>query len=167
MARASISFAAIVDASATQRLLRDRVRGLRVTVDDEPYPARGDRVAIVAARGPSFVSSAEFIATAEVRSADLGDLTLRHRVVAPTGHAVPLEALPALRLTAGWTHARLGAMRNTAVRCTERDFERIEAALLQAALRLGPGPKRPAHRRPRTPGRRALIAGRAAAGRRP
>ena len=167
MAKTSRSFAAIVDASATQRLLRDRVRGLHVVVGDEQYPMRGDRVALVAARGPSFVSTAEFIATAEVRSADLGDLTLRHRVVAPTGHAVPLEALPALRVSAGWTHARLGAMRTSAVRCTERDFERVEGALLQAALRFGPGPKRPAHRRPRTPGRRALIAGRAAAGRRP
>jgi hypothetical protein len=167
MAKTSRSFAAIVHASAVKRLVRDRVRGLHVTVDDEQYPTRGDRVALVATHGPLFLSTAEFIATAEVRSADLGDLTLRHRVVAPKGHAVPLDALPALRVSAGWTHARLGALRTAAVRCTERDFERVEGALLHAALRFGPGPKRPAHRRPRTPGRRALIAGRAAVGRRP
>ena len=167
MAKAFSTFVAIVDAGATERLRRDRVRGLRVTVADEQPPSSGDRIAIVATRGPSFVSTAEFIATAEVRSAHLGELTLRHRVVAPTGHTVPLRALPALRVTAGWTHAGLGAMRTSAVRCARRDFERVEAALLRAALRFGPGPKRPAHRRPRTPGRRALIAGRAAVGRRP
>jgi len=167
MAKTSRSFAAIVDASATRRLLRDRVRHLHVSVAGEQCPTRGDRIALVATRGPWFVSTAEFIATAEVRSADLGALTLRHRVVAPKGHAVPLDSLPALRVSAGWTHARLGALRTEAVRCTERDFERVEGALLQAALRFGPGPKRPAHRRPRTPGRRALIAGRAAVGRRP
>jgi hypothetical protein len=167
MAKTSRSFAAIVDASAVKRLLRDRVRGLHVTVDVEPYPTPSDRIAIAATRGPLFVLTAEFIATAEVRSADLGDLTLRHRVIAPAGHAVPLDTLPALRVSAGWTHARLGALRTSAVRCTERDFARVEGALLQAALRFGPGPKRPAHRRPRSPGRRALIAARVAAGRRP
>jgi hypothetical protein len=167
MAKTVGSFVAIVDASATKGLLRDRIRRLRVAAPDEHYPSPGDRIGLIAARGPSFVATAEFIATAEVLSADLGELTLRHRVVAPTGHAVSLAALPALRVAAGWTHARLGALRADVIRCSPRDFERIEDALHQEALRFGPGPKRPLHRRPRTPGRRALIAGRAAVGRRP
>jgi len=167
MAKSFTCFVAIVDAGATVRLLRDRVRSVRITLADEPHPASGDRIAFVATHGPRFVSTAEFIATADVRSADLGELALRHRVVAPTGHAVSPEALPALRVAAGWTHARLGAMRGSAVRCTPRDFERVEEALLREARRFGPKPTRPTHSRPRTPGRRALIVGRAAVGRRP
>ena len=52
------------------------------------------------------------------------------------------------------------------MRTGARVLERIEAALLTLAHRYGPAPKPPAHRRPRTPGRRALIAGRAAVRRR-
>jgi two-component system, NarL family, sensor histidine kinase UhpB len=73
-----------------------------------------------------------------VRAETVGELLLRRRVLAPAGHAIPLEALPELRIAAGWTHERLGSLRARVVRCTGRDYERVEAALLRAALRFGP-----------------------------
>lgn len=167
MAKSFATFVAIVDRTAAAALLRDRVRDLHLALPEAHGPVPGDRVAILATAGPSFVSSAEFIATAQVRTVTGGDLSLRHRVLAPTAHRVALSALPTLRVAAGWTHERLGALRGSAVRCTAGDFERVDVALLQAARRFGPAAKRPAHRRPRTPGRRALLAGRAAVGRRP
>jgi hypothetical protein len=167
MAKSFATFVAIVDRTAAAALLRDRVRDLHFAHSDAHRPAPGDRIAILATGGPSFVSAAEFVATALVRTVTGGDLTLRHRVLAPTAHRVALSSLPTLRVAAGWTHERLGALRGSAVRCTAGDFERVEGALLEAARRFGPPARRPAHRRPRTPGRRALIAGRAAVGRRP
>ncbi len=158
---------AIVDGSAAGAALRDRVRHLSFDAPSDPRPSPGDRILIVSARGPSFVRTAEFVATAQVRAQEHDGLALRHRVLAPVGHAVPLGALPSLRFSAGWTHERLGGLRGSAIGCSSRDFERAEAALLAVALEFGPRAKRPEHRRPRTPGRRALLAGRAAVGRRP
>jgi len=130
-------------------------------------PQGGDRVALLSVHGPLFFSEAAFVGSADVLADDGTALKLRHRVLAPPGWTVALRTLPSLRVSAGWTHVGLGALRGEVVRCTARDLGRIEAALLAVARAHGPRAKRPAHRRPRTPGRRALIAGRAAVGRRP
>lgn len=124
-------------------------------------------MALLSVRGPLFLSDAAFVGTADVIGNDGAVLRLRHRVLTPPAYPVPLRTLPSLRVSAGWTHARLGVLRGGMVRCTARDAGRIEAALLAVARAHGPRARRPAHHRPRTPGRRALMAGRAAVGRRP
>lgn len=166
MAGSFATFVAVTDASSTTALVRGGLRRLRLPLGASSRPSAGDRIVVLATQGPSFVATAAFIGSAEVLSDDGETLNLRHRVVAPAHHPVLLGALPMLRVAAGWTHERLGALRDGAVRCSAHEFERVEEALLQVALRFGPPAKRPAHRRPRTPGRRALIAGRSAAGRR-
>jgi hypothetical protein len=130
-------------------------------------PQGGDRVALLSVRGPLFVTDAAFVGTADVLADDGAALKLRHRVLAPPANTVALRTLPSLRVSAGWTHAKLGALRGGVVPCSVRDLERIEAALLLVARAYGTRAKRPAHRQPRTPGRRALSAGRAAVGRHP
>jgi len=123
-----------------------------------------DRVAMVAwtVRGP--IRWPVLAATASVTALDPAArrLRLRRRVNAIEGHEIAVSALDTgVAATRGWTPARrpelLGALHLIAA----RDFERIEGALLEVAHRYGPAPKRRQHAQPRTPGRRALIAGRA------
>jgi hypothetical protein len=167
MAKTTGTYVAILDHADATRLLRANARELELANDTAHRPQAGDRVGILAVRGPRFAAEAAFVGTADVLSDEGSRLRLRHRVLAPAPHRVAPRDLPSLRVSAGWTNALLGSLRGTVVRCTGRDLERVEAALLALARRHGPAPKRPAHRRPRTPGRRALIAGRAAVGRRP
>lgn len=161
------TYVAILDQSLVTRLLRAKARELELASGVADRPQAGDRVGILAVRGPLFAAEAAFVGTAAVLGDDGSRLRLRHRVLAPAPHRVAPRDLPSLRVSAGWTNALLGSLRGSVVRCSSRDLERVEAALLTLAHRYGPAPKRPAHRRPRTPGRRVLIAGRAAAGRRP
>lgn len=122
-------------------------------------PAAGDRIAVLRTHRPAYVAAAVLIGTADVRR-DLGDaLELRHRVVAPLTHEPDLVSLH-LRIGTVWTHARLGALLGAAITLEQADYERIERALLDAAHAFGPPPSRPAHRRPRTPGRRAILVAR-------
>lgn len=167
MAKTIGTFVAILDDADATHLVRDGARELELATGLPDRPRAGDRLAILAVRAPLFVASAAFVGTADVLGDEISRLRLRHRVLAPEPHQIRLSQLPSLRVSAGWTHRSLGELRGRVVLCGSRDFERVETALLTLAHRYGPAPKRPAHRRPRTPGRRALIAGRAAAGRRP
>ncbi len=72
------------------------------------------------------------------------------------------RAREALKRT-GWTDERVAALMGTAIPIPSADHERIEAAVRDEALAYGPEPSRPAHRTPRTPGRRRLISPRIAA----
>ena len=156
------SWVAIVSPAQAQTLLRGGCRRLPVDVSSLAQPRPGDPIAVLAANGPLFVRDSVFVALAEVCGEDGPGLAIRKRVLAPAGHEVRIDELPSLRVTAGWTHGALGGLSGTAVGCTGRDMERIAAALLDRARAFGPAPRRPAHRRPRTPGRRHLLAGRAA-----
>ena len=129
-----------------------------------PGPTAGDRLALLVIGSRSYPAGPAFVGTTQVTKLDDGVPRLRHRVNAPDGHAVPLRSfVPPLAASTGWTDARLSALAGTCVRLTERELARVEEALLERAHEFGPPPKRPQHTRPRTPGRRALIAGRAAA----
>ena len=167
MGRPGVAWVVILDRAIAARVLADRARRLPLDADITTRPAAGDRLALLAVRGPRFVTDAIFVGTAEVLRDDGDSLAMRHRVLAPQGHTTALAALRPLRCSAGWTHDALGALRGSVVRSSAGDHRRIEAALLADARAYGPAPKRPRHRRPRTPGRRALLAGRAAAGWRP
>jgi len=167
MARAYGTYVAILGHDAAASFLRAGGTGLALDPAIQPRPMPGDRLAVVSVRGPLFVSGAAFVATATVTSHEGSLLRLRHRVLAPEAHPVALQSLPSLRVSAGWTHGALGGLRGTVVSCSARDLERIDKAILASAHEYGPRPQRPQHGRPRTPGHRALIAGRAAAGRRP
>jgi hypothetical protein len=167
MAKVFATYVAILDGDRASALCRAGARRLALDAAAIVRPQGGDRVALLSVRGPLFVTDAAFVGTADVLADDGATLKMRHRVLAPPANTVALRTLPSLRVSAGWTHARLGALRGGVVACTVRDAERIEAALLSVARAYGPRARRPAHRRPRTPGRRALIAGRAAVGRRP
>jgi len=106
---------------------------------------------------------------------DATALRVRRRVAALDGHAVALlplrlaaldghaVALLPLRLAAtrGWTFSKRDELVGTLRLLDERDFTVAERELLAIRLRYGPPAGRPAHARPRTPGRRALIVGRA------
>lgn len=157
MAKATGTYVAILDHADATLLLRAKARALELASDTADRPEAGDRVGILAVRGPRFAAEAAFVGTADVLSDEGSRLRLRHRVLAPAPHRVASRDLPSLRVSAGWTNALLGSLRGTFVRCTGRDLERVEEALLTLAHRYGPAPKRPAHRRPRTPGRRALM----------
>lgn len=133
---------------------------------EAPRPAAGDRIAVLRTHRPRYVTEAAFAGTADVRGDDQGEVVIRHRFVTPEGHAVPLTSLR-LHLASGLTHERLGARIGTVASLDPRDFARIEDALREVALAYGPQPKRPAHRRPRTPGRRALTSARILARRLP
>lgn len=168
MAEAFGTYVAILDHTQARAFLRNRATELVLPTGVAPArPRPGDRLGILAVRGPLFVASAAFVGTADVLSDEGARLLLRRRVLAPEPHQIALGQLPSLRVSAGWTHRSLGELRGTVVPCTSRDLERVEEALLALVRRHGPAPKRPAHRRARTPGRRALLAGGAAIGRRP
>lgn len=122
-------------------------------------PAAGDRIAVLRTHRPAYLTTAVAIGTADVHGEDGDALELRHRVVAPLTHEPDLASLH-LRIATPWTHARLGALLGSAVPIEMADYERIERALLEAAHAFGPAPSRPQHRRPRTPGRRAILVAR-------
>lgn len=129
----------------------------------EEFAAR-DRIAVVAwpDRGP--IRRPVLAATASVTAIDGGArrLRLRRRVTLIAGHEISVTSLGArLAATRGWTSARRSELVSVLHLIDERDFQQIEEALLDVAHRFGPPPKRRLHSQPRTPGRRALIAGRA------
>lgn len=125
-----------------------------------PRPVAGDRVAVLRTHRRSYVRSAVLIGTADVRGDSGNELELRHRFVAPAGHDVKLAAVPHLTVSHGWTDERLGALMGLLVPLGAADYAAIEAALRIVALTYGPEASRPAHRLPRTPGRRRLITAR-------
>jgi hypothetical protein len=125
--------------------------------------ASRDRIAIVSwrARGQPMLA-----ATASVwrLSRETRTLRLRHRVSSVPGHEIAVAALGSrLAFARGWTAERRTELIAEMCLIGEHDFALIEETLLAAAHAFGPPPKRPAHRRPRAPGRRAMLAGRASA----
>lgn len=125
-----------------------------------PRPARADRVAMLRTHRREYLRNAAFVGTADVHADTGNELELRHRFVAPAGHEVRLGSIAHLLISHGWTDERLVALMGIVVPLSAADYDRIEAALRDAALAYGPGPSRPAHRMPRTPGRRRLITAR-------
>jgi hypothetical protein len=125
-----------------------------------PGPATGEPVFVVVRKSPAFPAGPAF-----VRGVILTERRRLQRIIAlPVDHPVPLRSFkPPLTIAFGWTEARLDGLVGTCVPMNERDAKRIEAAMLELAHRSGPVAKRPKHSTPRTPGRRALLAGRAAA----
>ena len=128
-----------------------------------PYELeQGDHLALVYWPMNGTPSLAATVALSKV-SQDTHTLRLRHRVAVVDGHPVTVASLGArLAIARGWTGDRREELIGGLRMITSNDFELIEQALLAVALRHGPSARRPAHRTPRTPGRRALIAGRAA-----
>lgn len=155
------SWLAVVDGEVLRRVMRSGWRELPITTG-AARPAAGDRVFVVVTKGPRFMTEARFAGSAEILR-DLGEvLKIRHRFVAPAGHEPVLTSLGLLRVAVSWTHQALGGLIGAFLPMTPADQERIESALRDVALTFGPPPSRPAHRRPRTPGLRALIEGRSA-----
>ena len=156
----------------THRARRSRTWLAVVATDPGPGPlsapplppelASGDRVVIV--RWPARGSAPRLSRTATLlrASAETGMLTLRRRVSAIDRHDIAVDSFGArLAFSRGWTRERRDELVGTLRLVAERDFVLAETALLEVARAYGPAAKRPAHRRPRTPGRRALSAGRA------
>jgi hypothetical protein len=151
----------VVDGEVLRRVVRSGWRELPIATG-AARPSAGDRVDVLVTKGPRFVTEARFAGSAEIVR-DLDEvLRIRHRFVAPAGHEPGLTSVGLLRIAVSWTHQVLGGLVGAFLPMTEADHGRIEKALRDAALAFGPAPSRPAHRRPRTPGRRALIEGRAA-----
>ncbi|MEK6206636.1 MAG: hypothetical protein AABM32_03250 [Chloroflexota bacterium] len=161
MIRSARRWLLIVDGEILRRVVRSGWRELPLATG-AARPSAGDRVDVLATKGPRFVTEAHFAGNAEVAKSEGDVLTIRHRFVAPSGHEPTLTSLGLLRVAVGWTHEILGGQVGAFLPMTQTDHERIEGALRDAALAFGPPPSRSAHRRPRTPGRRALIEGRAA-----
>jgi hypothetical protein len=152
---------AVVDGEVLRRVVRSGWRELPIATG-AARPTAGERVSVLFTKGPRFVTEARFAGSAEIVR-DLGEvLKIRHLFVAPAGHEPELTSLGLLHVAVGWTHQDLGGLVGAFLPMTQADSERIESALREVALAFGPPPSRPAHRRPRTPGRRALIEGRAA-----
>ncbi len=123
-----------------------------------------DRIAIVSwpDRGGDRRPMLAGTATVWKLSRETHTLRLRHRVSPVAGHGISVTSLGSrLAAARGWYAARRSELLGVARLITEPDFALIEDALLTTAHAFGPALKRPTHRRPRTPGRRALIAGRA------
>lgn len=123
-----------------------------------------DRMAIVSWADRGLERRAMLLGTASVAKLSVEShlLRLRHRVSAVPGHEVPVTGLGAgLACARGWSTRRRPDLLGGPRPISESDFTRIEDALLAIAHEFGPPPKRPVHRQPRTPGRRALIAARA------
>ncbi len=146
----------IVDDVTARELARNGWRRLPLAPSSDPRPAPDARLAIVRTHRPDFVARAVLLGTADVREESADAIAIRHRVVAPAGHEPSLAQLH-VRIAAGWTDARLGELIGTAIPIPPADHERIERAVREQALAHGPQPSRPAHRMPRTPGRRRLI----------
>ena len=132
----------------------------------QPVPdelALRDRVAVISWPDRGIDQRPVLAGTATVvkLSRETRVLRLRHRVAAVLGHEIPVASF-GTRLAAarGWWAVRREDLLDEPRLVSERDFAQIEGALLDVAHEFGPVAKRPAHSRPRTPGRRALIAGR-------
>jgi len=136
-------------------------------VELRPLPdelALRDRAAVITwpDRGVDRRPTLAGTATVTKLSRDAHQLRLRHRVSPVEGHELSVTSLGTRFVAArGWSAQRRAEVLGSPRLISERDFALIEDALLAVAHEFGPPPKRPAHRRPRTPGRRALIAGRA------
>lgn len=149
----------VVDETVARDLAKNEWHRVKLARSADARPAPGARLSIVRTHRPDFVARAVALGTAEVRE-DAGEaILIRHRVVSPAGHEPSLAQLR-LRIAAGWTDARLGELVGAAIPLPAADLERIEAAVREQALAHGPAPSRPAHRMPRTPGRRALASAR-------
>ncbi len=153
---------AVVDAETWRRIARRGLGSFRLPSFEDALVQPGDRIEILVTHRPLFVREARLVASADVAAVESDGLLLRHRFVAPSGHEPALQDLRMLRVALGWTHELLGALVGSLLPLPLRDHQVIEAALREVALAYGPAASRPAHRRPRTPGRRALIEGRAA-----
>lgn len=152
---------AIVDPEAARRLARSRWTALAVPPTDA-RPDAADRIDILVTHRPRFVVAARVVANVDVLGANGTELRTRHRFVAPEGHEPVLSSLGMLVVAAGWTDAILAGLVGSVIPIGARDHLRIDGALRDVALAFGPEPSRPHHRRPRTPGRRALLEGRTA-----
>lgn len=152
----------VVNDPTARELARTEWRHLTLAPSTDPRPAPGSCVAVIRTHRPDFIARAVVLGTADVRATTSDALELRHRVVAPSGHEPALAALR-LRIAAGWTDERLGHLVGAALPLPPVDEERIEREVLDRAHAFGPAPARPAHHRPRTPGRRALVSARIAA----
>lgn len=158
------SWIAIIDDEARKAAVRAELREVALEPGTPPsgIPSPGDHVAILAL--PDAVLLATAIA-GRVRPGGRPMLRLRDRVRVPEGHALDLFAMrPRPACSAGWTRAGLRTMAGWCVGISALDADRIAAAVRARALAFGPPPTRPAHAKPRTPGRRALLEGRAASG---
>lgn len=135
--------------------------------DLQPVPdelALKDRIAIVSWPDRGTDRRAVLAATATVAKLDRERrvLRLRHRVSCVAGHEIPVASLGArLAAARGWSIDRRAEALGGPRSIRESDYALMEGALLEVAHGFGPEAKRPAHRRPRTPGRRALISARA------
>ena len=153
---------AVLSPSDTAAALRTDLHEIPLGPAAGELPVPGDHVIVLALPACVFIAAAT---AARLRPDGRPVLHLRKRVRAPVGHAVEAFALrPVPVCVAAWTRERLADMAGTFTRITHHDATRIEAALLTQAHAYGPAPTRPAHTRPRTPGRRALMEGRAASG---
>jgi hypothetical protein len=152
---------AVVDGEVLRRVVRSGWREFPIGTG-AARPTADERISVLVTKGPRFVTEARFAGSAEIVKDLGGVLKIRHRFVAPAGHEPALTSLGLLRVAVGWTHQSLGGLVGAFLPMTQADDERIESALRDVALTFGPPPSRPAHRRPRTPGRRALIEGRSA-----
>ena len=152
------SWLAIVGELASRDLARSGWRHLRVAADDRPVP--GERVAVLRTHRPDYATRARVIGTAEVREASSDGLMLRHRFVAPEGHEPSPREIAHLHASVAWTDARVEALVGSVRPIGAEDFARIERVVRERALAFGPPAKRPQHRRPRTPGRRAILSAR-------
>lgn len=122
----------------------------------------GDRVFALVVKSRSFPQGPALTGSATVVRGTPAQ-RLRRGVSLDAAEAIALRSFsPPLHCAVGWTDARLEAMVKTCAEIDAQDARRIEEALLDKARRVGPPAKRPAHSRPRTPGRRALGEGRAA-----
>lgn len=152
----------VVTGSAAPSLReRDWFAELR-PIPDELAPR--DRIAIVSwpERGIDRRPVLSVTATVTKLDRDAQLLRLRHRVSAVPGHEITLTSLGArLAAVRGWSVQRRSDLLGAPRLISGADFTLIEDALLAVAHEFGPPAKRPAHRRPRTPGRRALHAARA------
>ena len=133
----------------------------------QPVPdelALRDRVAVISwpDRGIDHRPVLAGTATVVKLSREARELRLRHRVSSILGHEIPVNSVgTSLAAARGWWAVRREDLLGPPRLVSERDFTMIEDALLATAHEFGPAAKRPAHHRPRTPGRRALIEGRA------
>ena len=157
---------AVVGPITTRDLAGGGWHHLRAAVGGGDRPAPGDRIAVLSSHRPRYVSNARFVGTVDVRS-NGEDLAIRHRFVAPPGHEPALADVAHLHASVAWTDERLAALIGGILPLSTEDGGRIERVVRERALSFGPPAMRPPHRRPRTPGRRALLSARVIARRLP
>ena len=154
---------AVVGEVAERALARSGWRTLPL-IETPSLLAPGDGIVVVRARRTRSIATATVIGTAIVREArDGADLAIRHRVIVPEAHEIRLVDVPVLVRRVGWTDDRLRALAGSLAPIPMREFTSVDGVLHETALAFGPPPKRKAHARPRTPGRRRLATARIAA----